>query len=118
MGNALTFVEKIEGIEDIWNKLIASFGNMRLLLQNKISLLEKQTGFCEFSGDEKIGIALASLINVMSELTSMAKRFELEEELYYGGCLEKILSLLGNESERKFISKCQDPSEKKTCRMG
>ena len=89
MGNALTFVEKIENIDEIWKKLTDSYGNMRLLLQNKIGSLEKYTGLWKISIDEKIGVALASFINVMSELTSMAKKFELDEELYYGGCLEK-----------------------------
>ena len=103
-GSALTLVEKIEGIEEIWKKLISSFGNMRILLHNKISSLKKQNGLWKVSGDEKIGIAIAAMLNTMFELVTLAKKFELEEELYHGGCFEHFLSLLG---------KCKDPNEKR-----
>ena len=105
-GSALTLVEQIKDIEDIWKKLISSYGNARILLQNKIGSLEKHTGLWKIQGEEKIFLAFSSVVNVMSELTAMAKRFSLEEELHYGGCLEKILSLLGNQREKKFVSKC------------
>ena len=112
-GNALILVDKLDNIDEIWKRLVSSYGNMRLLLQNKISSVEKQTGIWKLSSDEKIGMALAALIDLMIELTSMAKTFELEEELYYGGCLEKIMSLLGNKLERKFVSKCESQNAKK-----
>lgn len=106
-GGALVLVDQIKDIDDIWKKLISSYGNARILLQNKIGSLEKHTGFSKIQGEEKIFLALSSVVNLMSELTAMAKRFKLEEELYYGGCLEKILTLLGNQREKKFVSKCE-----------
>ena len=81
---------------------------MRLILQNKISALEKQNALWKITGDEKIGMAIAILLNIMSELKTLAERFRLEEELYYGGCFGKLFSLLGNARERKFIGKCKD----------
>ena len=52
-------------------------------------------------------------MNIMGELSKLARKFELEEELYYGGCLEKIITLLGGKHERTFIcttdSKCSKP---------
>ena len=103
----MTLVDQIKDIDEIWKKLISSYGNARILLQNKIASLEKHNGIWKIQGEEKIFLALSSVVNVMSELTAMAKRFKLEEELYYGGCLEKILSLLGNQREKKFVSKCE-----------
>ena len=94
-GSALTLVEKIEDIDEIWKKLIEFYGNMRLLLQNKISTLEKQNGLWKIEGDEKIAIAIATLLNIMSELSTLALKFKLEEELYYGGCLEKNSNSVG-----------------------
>ena len=52
-GSAFTLVEKIENIGRIWRKLIGSFGNVRLLLQNKISALEKQNALWEGNGGWK-----------------------------------------------------------------
>ena len=112
-GSAFTLVDKIENIDRIWEKLIGSFGNVRLILQNKISALEKQNALWKITGDEKIGMAIAILLNIMSELKTLAERFRLEEELYCGGCFEKLLSLLGNARERKFIGKCKDANAKK-----
>ena len=61
---------------------------MRLILQNKISALEKQNALWKITGDEKIGMAIAVLLNIMSELKTLAERFRLEEELHYGGCFD------------------------------
>ena len=41
----------------------------------------------------------------MGDLSSSAQQFNLENELYYGGCLENILNLLGNKWEREFVCK-------------
>ena len=86
-------------------KLITSFGNTKLLLENKISCLENVGAFWKITGDEEIGVALATLINTMSDLSTLAQTFKPENELYYGGCLAKILSLLGNKREREFVCK-------------
>ena len=112
-GNAFTVVEKLEKMEDIWDKLISSYGNMRVLLQNKICALERQNPLWKVTGDEKIGLAIAMLLNMISDVFSLAKKFHLEDELLYGGCFEIILTLLGNSRERKFVSKCRNPAAKK-----
>ena len=77
-GCAFTLVEKIENINGIWEKLIGSFGNVRLLLQNKTSALEKQNALWKVTGDEKIGMGIAILLNTMSELKILPEKFGLE----------------------------------------
>ena len=102
-GPTLILVDRIESI-DVWEKLITSYGNTKLLLENKITSLENVGAFRKISGDERIRLALATLINTMGDLSTLAQKFKLENELYYGGCLEKIFSLLGNK-EREFVCK-------------
>ena len=102
-GPARTLVDKCEGIDEIWDKLTTAYGNMKLLLQNKISHLDNFERLDKLKGDEKIGSALANIINMMIELTSLAQRYKLEYKLYVGGGLEKVLGLLGNERERRFV---------------
>ena len=111
--SALILVQTMENLDKIWEKLENAFGNMQLILQNKISFLEKQTPLWKISSDEKIGVTLSCLINTMTEVSELAKKFELEEELYYGGCLEKILSMMGNARERKFVKESVDSKVKK-----
>ena len=101
-GMALTIVEKENNYEKIWEKLQQSYGNARLLLQNKLGDLDKIGGLWTLTGDDKIATALAKLINSMKELTVLATEHGIEGQLYEGGGLEKIFSLIGNGRHRKF----------------
>ena len=78
-GPALTLVDKIEDINEIWAKLKESFGNTRLFLQNKLSSLESAGGLWEIKGNEKIGIAIVALINTMLDLSALASENGLEK---------------------------------------
>ena len=104
-GHALVLVEKLETIQEAWTTLISAYGNVKLLLQNKISNLDKLECLDKVKGDEKIGIAIAKITNMMIELGDLAQKHNLEYKLYVGGGLEKIYSLIGSERERKFLSK-------------
>ena len=104
-GPAFTLVERTENMSEIWEKLVGAYGNVKLLLQNKISKLEKLESLDKVKGDEKLSVAISKIINMMSELKSLAEKHRLETKLYVGGGLEKVLSLIGEDRERKFISK-------------
>ena len=104
-GPAFTLVEKLENIEEVWKKLIEAYGNVKLLLQTKMNSLDKLGNLDLVEGDEKLANALAKIINVMTELSTLAQRHNLEYKLYVGGGLEKVYKLIGNSRERKFLSK-------------
>ena len=113
-GSALTLVEKETDYIEIWKKLKESFGNERLLLQNKLSRLDS-VALWKVKGDEKIANALATLLNTMKDLSTLALTHKIEGQLYEGGGLEKVMSLLGNDRHRKFRSKNVDSvSDKKS----
>ena len=102
-GPAYNLVAKTEEIDDIWAKLIEVYGNTQLLLQNKIGSLKKFSNLNQQKDDEKIAGSLTSLLNVMAELSSLAQKYDLEGDLYHGGGLQRILDLMGEQRERKFI---------------
>ncbi len=102
-GHAFTLVEKESDYEKIWEKLSKSFGNPRHLLQNKVDALEN-VSLTNAKGDEKIGSALAHLINVMKDLSVIAVDHDIEGQLYEGGGLEKVFYLIGDSRHRKFRS--------------
>ena len=102
-GNAYTLVAKIDDLETIWEKLIGVFGNTQLLLQNKLGFLEKFSNLEKMKDDEKIVYSLSGLLNAMSELKQLAEKYKLEGNLYYGGGLHKVLKLIGEQRQRKFI---------------
>ena len=100
-----TLVDKTGEINEIWDRLISAYGNVKLLMQNKIDNLDKLDNLEKVKGDEKIGIALAKIINMMTELKTLARKHNLEYKLHVGGGLEKALNLIGERRERKFWSK-------------
>ena len=104
-GPAYTLVEKVDNIQAIWSKLINTYGNVKLLLQNKINNLEQMESLEKVKGDEKIANAIGKILNMMTELKTLAEKHKLEYKLYVGGGLEKVLTLIGGERERKFLSK-------------
>ena len=104
-GPALILVEKMENVDEVWKKLIEAYGNVKLLLQSKMNNLDKLGGLSSVEGDEKIANALAKIINVMTELSTLAQKHKLEYKLYVGGGLEKVYKLIGNDMERRFLRK-------------
>ena len=71
-----------------------SFGNSRTLLQNKLSALEKLGSLNKVRGDEKLIHAISELMNAMAELRELAAKYHLENNLYHGGGLEKVMYLI------------------------
>ena len=101
-GSALTLVEKETEYTKIWEKLMESYGNARLLLQNKLGDLDKIGGLWKIRGDEKLTLAIAKLVNSMKELGSLATEHGIEGQLYEGGGLEKVMFLIGDQRHKKF----------------
>ena len=104
-GDAYTLVEKCETMDEIWKKLIDAYGNVKLLLQNKILKLDKIDNLGSIKSDEKLGTAISKIVNMMTDLSNLAEKHDLETKLYIGGGLERVLSLLGNVWEKKFLRK-------------
>ena len=103
-GAALNLVQKIDSMETIWEKLFEVYGNARLLLQNKLSSLGKIVSLEKIKkDDQKVANSIISLLNLMTDLSKLATEYGLENELYYGPALGKILDIMGKEHERKFI---------------
>ena len=100
----MVFDEKIEDIEEVWGKLISTYGNVKLLLQKKMSCLDKLESLDKLTGD-KVVLTLSKLINTMIELSSLAHKHNLECKLYIGGGIEKVYCLIGSQLEKKFLSK-------------
>ena len=107
-GPALILVEKLDDIDQIWKKLLESYGNVKLLLQTKMNSLDKLGNLEVIEGDEKLVNALSKILNVMTELSTLAEKHKLETKLYVGGGLEKVFRLIGDSRERKFLGKHLD----------
>ena len=82
--------------------ILAKFCRIKMY---QMSSLDKLENLEKIKGDEKVAQFLAKLINVMLDLAGLAQKHNLECKLYVGGGMEKVLNLVGNNLERKFLSK-------------
>ena len=102
-GQALLLVKNETDYEKIWDRLSESFGNPRVLLQNKLSCIDKIGGLPPNNkNEEKVVNALATLTNVMKDLSTLATEHDIEGQLYEGGGLEKVFLILGESRHRRF----------------
>ena len=69
------------------------YGKSRFLLQNKLLSIDKIGDISQFRNN--LSHMLTSLVNVMNDLSTLAKNHDLEGQLYKGAGLEKVISLLG-----------------------
>ena len=104
-GSALTLVQSMSDISAIWEKLESTYGDAQLLLQNKLSSLENFESISDVKNDEKRISVISSLLNSMTQRSDLVKKHKLENELYFGGGVERVLTIMGNERKRKFIRK-------------
>ena len=109
-GLALTLVEKETDYSKIWDRLKESFGNTRMLLQNKLTDLENMGGLWKIKSDDKVTSSLAHLVNIMRELSTLAAQHDIEGQLYEGGSLERVMYLIGTNLHKKFRSQNIDSS--------
>ena len=104
-GSALNLVEKETDYHKIREKLLSAYGNPRVLLQNKLADLDLIGGLWKLRGDQKIFDGVASLVNKMKDLGHLAAEHNIGGQLYEGGGLEKVFSLIGNDRHRRFREK-------------
>ena len=99
---ALTMVKELIDIDKIWDRLIKSYGDPRVLLQNKLGGLSEMGGLDKIRGKEKLIVGISELVNAMAELSRLAKMYNLESTLYHPmGGLGKVQELLGQSRVRK-----------------
>ena len=106
-------IEKEAEYFKIWERLLESFGNARFLLQNKLGVVDKIGSQWKIKGNGKLANAIAGLINIMTDLSSLAFEHGIEGQIYEGGGLEKILILIGDRRHKKFRIQNLCPAERK-----
>ena len=56
---ALTMVKELVGIDEIWGRLTKSYGDARVLLQNKLGGLSKMGCLDKIRGEEKLILGIS-----------------------------------------------------------
>ena len=113
-GQAFELVKEIEDLDEIWDRLKSSFGDVVTLVSKKLGTIERDTPLCKVKGDPNIVKSLLKLRNCMIDLKSLATKHGVEQHLFHTSNVAKIFGLLGRKRQteltKKFVT-C-DHSEK------
>ena len=96
----MSLVKHLPYIDSIWEELFQSFGSTNLLLDNKLSNLDQMGDFWKVKSNEKVTLAVSSMINTMTELSNLAKEHKLELCLYQDSVIDKL-----DQRRKRFHSK-------------
>ena len=98
-GPALELVKNIEEIEQIWERLKTSFGNVSTLLSKKLGKVNKTYPLWKIKNDEKFIEIAPKLINEMKELYDLAGKHKIGHILFHPCNLAKIYELIGRKRQ-------------------
>ena len=80
---ALEIVKEINVIEEIWERLKTSFGNVTILLTNRLGDVAKCGPLWKIKHEDKLINQITKLINGMTELNKLAEKHNIEESLIH-----------------------------------
>ena len=105
-GQALQIVKEIHEIDKIWERLKSSFGNVEILLNNKLSEIVKYGPLWKIKNEETVIQVMTKLINGMTDLATLAKKHNIEETLFHPSNLVKIYDIIGRKRQFKCMKQC------------
>lgn len=106
---ALTMVKSLDDLDVIWKRLESAFGDAKIMLSKKLQQLSNLDDVKRTNNSEKLTAGLAKIINMLHDISKLAKDHNVEEYLYYGDTLAKVYNLLGDRRTTKFITSiCDD----------
>ena len=110
---AFAIVSEINEIDKIWERLKTSFGNVEILLNNKLSETIKNGPLrkSKIKNDEKLIEIITKLINGMKKLNELARKHKIEEILFHPSNLVKIFDLIGKGRQIKCIEQIKNTEQ-------
>ena len=105
---ALSLVKSLDNINEIWKRLITTYGDPKMMLHKKMSTLTNFTPLWKTSNPEKTSDALIKIINLIKDLMNLAEKHNIKEKLYNGDGLERIYSLLGDSRLIRWLTKSSE----------
>ena len=78
------------------------------MLKKKLCGIRKFTALCKIKETERLMEGLSRIINLMKDLTTLAVKHNIENQLYYSGSIHKIYQLLGENRVTKWLMKISD----------
>ena len=86
-------MKEIHGLDKIWERLKLSYGNVEILLTNKLGEMENSSPLWKIKDDEKHVQSITTLKNCLTDLKSMAKIHKIENSVFHTSNLAKNISI-------------------------
>ena len=81
-GSALSLVQSVDNIDEIWQRLNPAYGDPKLLLKKKLSETNKISQLSKLKDTERVVAALGQIINTTKDLQCLASEHHVESKLY------------------------------------
>ncbi|XP_066923000.1 uncharacterized protein [Clytia hemisphaerica] len=91
---ALSCVKTQDDIDEIWDRLNQAYGNVMLILQRKINQLTSSSSIQRSKDTGSIIESMTNIVNLIKDLTSLAREHHVENYLYYGVQSTKSITCL------------------------
>ena len=114
-GQALEIVKEVHNLEEIWERLEQSFGNVSVLLTTKLREVDNTVPLQKIRQDEKLIQAITKLRNCMSELKKLAEKHDIEASLYHSSNIAKFFQLLGDRRHKEITKRLMKQHGKPSC---
>ena len=102
--SALSLVNRMTDIEDIWKRLKGAYGDPKLLLKKKLSHIGNISQLWRIRDQEKLVDALSKITNMMRDLHQLAEQHNIKSRLYSGVGLERIYQMMGDSRVTRWLS--------------
>ena len=105
---ALSMVRGENNIDNIWRRLQSSYGDTKILLNNKLSELSKIEHVSKCKNQTKIAESLGKIISTMKDLMTMTRKHDIEAKLYHGDSIQRIYKLIGDSRTTRWLQQICD----------
>ena len=110
---ALSLVKNVTDIDDIWKRLKDAYGDCKIMLSKKMTEFGSIGDLFKQRDPSKTAEGLSKIINLMRDLIQLVKRHNIENNLYYGGAIDNVYHLMGNNRLDRWLTdkKAEDDGE-------
>jgi len=98
-------------MNDIWRRLIDSYGDQKTLLSKKLSELQSIEVSWRVKDHAKTIESLSKIVNTIRDLMQLAEYHKIERKLYYSDSINYVYKLLGENRLTRYLSSNSDETK-------
>ena len=113
--SALCMVKSVTDINEIWKRLVAAYGDPKMMLDIKFGEVSKIDALSRSRDPEKIMVGLMKIINLMRDLLKLCKDHEIQNKLFHGDGLQRIMKIMGGQRVDRWLLQASELSLDDEC---